>query len=93
MQTITAFTQDLRDYLTRATARRPRAFIRSFVKEIAVAPGEATIRYAIPLPADSCTPGRGAAADALKSPVLSTVPYGRAYGIRTRDLHLERVMS
>ena len=93
VQTITAFTQDLRDSLHTNDRAESKAFIRSFVKEIAVAPGEATIRYAIPLPADSPPPDRGAAADALKSPVLSTVHYGRAYGIRTRDLHLERVMS
>ncbi len=93
VQTITAFTQDLRDSLHTSDRTESKAFIRSFVKEITVAPGEATIRYAIPLPADSPPPDRGAAADALKSPVLSTVHYGRAYGIRTRDLHLERVMS
>ena len=91
--TITAFTQDLRAYLHTSDHTEAKAFIRSFVKEIAVAPGEATIRYAIPLPTDNCTPDRGAAADALKSPVLSTVPYGSACGIRTRDLHLERVVS
>ncbi len=28
-----------------------KAFIRPFVREVAVAPGEATIRYALPLPA------------------------------------------
>ena len=90
--TITAGAQDMRAYLRTSDHTEAKAFIRSFVKEIAVAPGAATIRYAIPVP-DSRPPDRGAAAEALKSPVLSTVHYGRAYGIRTRDLHLERVMS
>ena len=93
VQTITAFAQDMRDFLRTSDRTESKAFIRSFVKEIAVAPGEATIRYAIPLPADSPPPDQCAAADALKGSVLSTVHYGRAYGIRTRDLHLERVMS
>ena len=93
VQTITAFAQDMRDFLRTSDRTESKAFIRSFVKEIAVAPGAATIRYAIPLPADNRTPDRGAAEEVLKSPVLSTVHYGRAYGIRTRDLHLERVMS
>ena len=67
MQTITALTQDLRAYLHTSDHTESKAFIRSFVKEIAVAPGEATIRYAIPVPADNRTPDRGAAEEVLKS--------------------------
>ena len=60
VETITAGAKTCAPICGRATARRAKAFIRSFVKEIAVAPGAATIRYAIPLPADSATPDRGA---------------------------------
>ena len=51
VQTITAFACDIRDYLRRSDHTEYKAFIRLFVREVAVAPGEATIRYAIPLPA------------------------------------------
>ena len=57
--TITALTQNLRDYLRTSDHTETKAFIRFFVKEVAVVLGEATIRYAIPLPADNRAPGRG----------------------------------
>ena len=53
-----------------------RAFIRSFVKEIGVVPGKATIRYTIPMPQDSPISGRDAQEIALGTPVLSTVTHG-----------------
>ncbi len=70
----------MRDYLQTSDPTESRSCIRSFVEEIAVAPGAATIRYAIPLPADSATLNRDATAVALKSPVLSTVNHGRPNG-------------
>ena len=35
-----------------------RAFIESFVKEIVVMPGDALLRYTVPMPDDSLIPGR-----------------------------------
>ena len=62
MQTITALTQDLRAYLHTSDHTESKAFIRSFVKEIAVAPGEATIRmlsrYRLPVPRLTGAPRR-----------------------------------
>ena len=62
-----------------------KTFIRSFVKDIHVANGEALLRYTIPLPPEGILHE--------KAGVLSTVQFGSAYGIRTRDLRLERAVS
>ena len=77
-------------FLKTSELTESKAFIRSFVKEIAVAPGKAIIRYSIPMPYDSRIPGRDSEELALNGPVLPTVPFGTPYGIRTRDLRLER---
>ena len=45
----------------------------AFAKEILVRPGQATIRYMIPMPYESPLRGRDAADIALSGPVLSTV--------------------
>ena len=55
-----------------------RAFIESFVKEIVVMPGNALMRYTIPMPDDSPIPGRNAEEMALNGSVLSTVKNGGA---------------
>ena len=56
-----------------------KPFIRSFVKEIAVAPGAATIRYTIAMPEDSRLRAGKAEEVALGDPVLSTVKFGREW--------------
>ena len=76
VDTITAFARDMNDYLTESSLTESRAFIKSFIKEIAVAPGKATIRYTIPMPSDSRIPGKDTEEVALRSPVLSTVHDG-----------------
>ena len=53
-----------------------RAFIETFVKEIVVMPGDALLRYTIPMPDDSPIPGRNAEEMALNGSVLSTVKNG-----------------
>ena len=86
VETITAFAQDRRVFLQESDRSESRAFIKSFVQEIAVAPGAATIRYAIPLPDDRQIPDGDTAAEALRSPALPTVPSGGPGGTRTPDL-------
>ena len=49
VDTITAFARDMSDYLVKSSLTESRAFIKSFIREIAVAPGKATIRYTIPI--------------------------------------------
>ena len=76
VETITAYAQDMSVFLNESELTERRAFIGSFVKEIVVMPGNAVVRYAIPMPDDSPIPGRDAEEMALDSPVLSTVKFG-----------------
>ena len=85
VETITAFAEDMSEFLKTSDLTESRAFIRSFVKEIEVRPGKAVIRYTIPMPVDSPIGGVDAAEVALSGPVISTVHDGGAEGIRTPD--------
>ena len=76
VETITAFAEDMSEFLKTSQLTESRAFIRSFVKEISVRPGRATIHYSIPTPEDNSIAGRDAAEIALKGPVCSTVHVG-----------------
>ncbi len=83
VETITAYAEDMSEFLKTSELTESRAFIESFVKEIVVSPGSAVVRYTIPMPEDSRIPGRDAEEVALHSPVLSIVKYGGAGGTRT----------
>ena len=94
VETITAYARDMSVFLNESELTERRAFIESFVKEIIVMPGNAVVRYTIPMPDDSPIPGRDAEEMALHAPVLSTVKFGGAEGIRTPDpLHAKQVLS
>ena len=75
-ETIAAYVKEMSDFLMESELTETRAFIRSFVKEIGVVPGKATIRYTIPMPKASPIKGRDAQEIALSAPVLSTVTHG-----------------
>ena len=90
VDTITAYAHEMRDFLLKSDLTESRAFVKSFVKEIDVAPGSAVIRYSIPMPEDSRIPGRDVEEIALAAPVLSTVHYGGPGWTRTNDLGLIR---
>ena len=72
VETITAYAEERSEFLATSELTESQAFIRSFVKEIAVAPGAATIRYAIPMPGNSPLRGGKAEEVALGGPVPST---------------------
>ena len=57
MEAITARVQDIREFLKESELPGRRAFIETFVSEIVVMPGKAVIRYNVPMPDDSRTPG------------------------------------
>ena len=86
VETITAFALDMSAYLRESEITESRAFIRSFVTEIEVRPGRATIHYSIPTPEDSPIGGADLAQVALDRGVRSTGAAGGPGGIRTRDL-------
>ncbi len=86
VETITAYAEEMSAFLATSELTESKAFIGSFVKEIAVAPGQATIRYTIPMPEDSPLRGGDAEEVALDGPVLSTVKSGGRYWTRTSGL-------
>ena len=69
---ITAYAKEMRDFLHESEPTERRTFIKSLVKEIVVMPGDALLRYAIPMPNDSRIPGRKAEETALDGSVLSS---------------------
>ena len=79
VKTISAYAKDMRDFLNESELTERRAFIESFVKEIIVMPGDALMRYTVPMPDDSLIPGRATEKVALNGSVLSTVHDGGAY--------------
>ena len=76
VETITAYANDMSEFLKTSELTESRAFIRSFVKEIEVRPGRAVIHYTIPTPEDSPIGGADATEVALNGGVRSTVRSG-----------------
>ncbi len=89
VETIAAYAQDMSVFLNKSELTERRAFIESFVKEIVVQPGNALVRYTIPMPQDSPIGGMDAEEVALHAPVLSTVKSGGPSGIRTLDTRIK----
>ena len=76
VETIAAYAQDMSEFLNESELTERRAFIETFVKEIVVMPGDALLRYTVPMPDDSLIPGGLAEKVALNGSVLSTVQNG-----------------
>ena len=76
LETITTFAQDMSTSLDGSGLTERKAFIQSFVKEISVGPGKATIRYNIPMPEDGGLRGKDTGELTLPSPVRYTVRPG-----------------
>ena len=76
MNTIATYAQDMSRFLKKSELTERRSFIESFVKEIIVVPGDALMRYTIPMPDDSSIPGGNAEDMGLNGSVLSTVKNG-----------------
>ena len=49
VETIAAYAQDMKQFLNESELAERRAFIETFVKEIVVMPGDALLRYTIPI--------------------------------------------
>ena len=76
VNTIAAYAQDMNEFLQESELTERRAFIESFVKEIVIVPGDALMRYTVPMPDDSLIPGKATETVALPESVLSTVHDG-----------------
>ncbi len=85
VEPIAACAQEMSEFLKESELTERRAFIETFVKEIVVMPGDALVRYTIPMPDDSPIPGRNAEEMALNGSVLSTVKNGGRCRTRTYD--------
>ncbi len=72
VDTITAYAQEMREFLKTSELTESRTFMRSFVKEVSVDPGKAVIRYSMPMPRDGRIRGGDTEELALRSPVLSS---------------------
>ena len=83
VETIAAYAQDMSEFLNESELTERRAFIETFVKEIIVIPGDALIRYTVPMPDDSFLAGRATEKVALDASVLSTVHVGPPNWTRT----------
>ena len=93
-ETIAAFAADMSEFLRTSELTETRSFIRSFVKEIQIRPGKATIVYTIPMPEDSPIGDSDTAELALTDGVRSTIRGSGAEGIRTPDpLLAKQVLS
>ena len=82
---IAAYAQEMGEFLLQTELTGTKAFIRSFVEEIAVAPGQAIIRYAMPMPEDSPIGRKEFEVVRIGDPVLVTVHDGWGSRIRTWD--------
>ena len=70
-ETIAAYAQDMKQFLRESEMTERRAFVETFVKDIVIRPGNALLRYTIPMPDDSRIPGRNAEDVTLNGSVLS----------------------
>ena len=87
--TIAAFASEMSEFLKTSQLTETKAFVRSFVKEVQVKPGRATIIYSVPTPEDSPIGGADAAEIALNGGVMNSVSDGGR--CRTRTCGLLRV--
>ena len=87
---IATFAEEMSEFLQTSELTETRAFVHSFVKQVAVRPGKATIIYAIPTPEDSPMGGADVAEVALGGRVMNSGLHGGLARVRTWD---QSVMS
>ena len=91
--TIAAYAKDMGEFLRNGSLTASKTFIRSFVKEIKISKGKAIIKYTVPMPEDSPIGVSDTTELDTDLIVRRSMRLGSAYGIRTRDLRLERAVS
>ena len=83
---VAEFAENACNSLSYCSPSERREFIRSFVKEIDVEPGQARLRYTIPMPMAGKMPGADSEEVPMSGTVLPTVTHGDAPGTRTPNL-------
>ena len=84
-EVVAEFAADMAEFLRTSDITESRAFLRTFIKRIAVEPGRATIHCTIPMPEDSPIGRKDTAEVALAEGVRSSVRNGGPGWIRTSD--------
>ena len=79
VEAIVARAQDMTEFLKRSELHERRAFAETFVKEIVVMPGKVVVRYNVPMPDDSHTPGADSEEILLGDSVTSAGGGGRSF--------------
>ena len=76
VEQVAAYAREMSEFLMESELTETRAFIRSFVKDVAVRPGSATVHYTIPTPEDNEIGGSDIAEIVLSRQVMSSVTRG-----------------
>ncbi len=75
-EVVAAYAREMGEWLLESGLAETKAFLRTFVKEIVVRPGRATIHYAVPTPEDSPIGGSDVAEVALGRRFMKSVSRG-----------------
>ncbi|MCY4447463.1 MAG: hypothetical protein OXE02_01270, partial [Chloroflexi bacterium] len=75
-EVVAAYAREMGEWLLESGLAETKAFLRTFVKEIVVRPGRATIHYAVPTPEDSPIGGADVAEVALGRRFMKSVSRG-----------------
>ena len=86
VERVAAYAREMSDFLMESELTETKAFIRSFVKEVAVRPGAATIHYTMLTLEGNDIGGADIAATALSRRVMDSVKSGGRSRNRTCDL-------
>ncbi len=84
-EVVAEFAADMAEFLRTSDITESKAFLRTFIKRIAVEPGRAVIHYTIPMPEDSPIGRKDTAEVALAEGVRNSVRDGGPGWIRTSD--------
>ena len=80
---VAAYAAEMSEFLLESGLAETKAFVRSFVKQIVVRPGKATIHYTVPTPEDSPIGGADIAEVTLGRRVMKSVSRGEPVEPRT----------
>ena len=72
VEVIAISARDMAEFLKESELQERRAFVETFVKEVEVSSGKSVVRYSVPMPSDSHTPGSDSEEVPLGDSVTST---------------------
>ncbi len=90
--TIAAYAKDMSEFLRTSELTASKAFVHSFVKDVSIKDGKASIHYTIPMPDDSLVSGSDMAHLDLGAEFRNTVGSGTPGRTRTADTRFRKPM-